>query len=136
MDKIFKKDNYTNTECPNCGANADCIASIEFDEESIFCQNCGFFYNRILKRDSEGIVITKDGTDNYDMDNVYYQETYLGDPYGSFEFQKDGKTEKTGSLGNEVDYRKIKNQFEKSDFDILIVRRLIEGVFTISTLKK
>jgi DNA-directed RNA polymerase subunit RPC12/RpoP len=89
-------------ECPNCGHEAYNDFYYKTGEEYVNCQNCGYHYSATYKTDDEGNYVTKDGTDNYEFDNLIMETKELKNPYGAYRLKYyDSVAYECGSLENE-----------------------------------
>ena len=91
-------------ECPNCKQEAYSDFYYKTGEEYINCQNCGYHYSATYKTDDQGKYITKDGTENYTLDNLIMEEREIKNPYGAFRYNEAGRPGTVcGSLATEKD---------------------------------
>ena len=89
-------------ECPNCKQEAYNDFYYKTGEEYVNCQNCGYHYSAQYKRDDEGKYVTKDGTDNYEFDNLIIETKELKNPYDAYRLKYyDSVAYECGSLENE-----------------------------------
>lgn len=118
-------------ECPNC----ECTAFSDFyyrtGEEYISCQHCGYHYSAAYKRNDEGKLFTKDGTDNYEFDNLIMETKELKNPYGAYRIKYiDSVAYQCGSLKNESDYIDLKTTADLNEngaIESISVSRYING---------
>jgi DNA-directed RNA polymerase subunit RPC12/RpoP len=74
-------------ECPNCGHEAHSDFYYKTGEEYVMCNNCGYRRTAELKRDEDGELVTIDGTERYDFDNLTMVYNELENPYGAFRYK-------------------------------------------------
>jgi Zn ribbon nucleic-acid-binding protein len=122
-------------ECPNCKEEAFTDFYYKTGEEYVNCQHCGYHYSSQWKRDADGKFITKDGTTNYDFDNLIRVDNELKNPYGSFRIKyKDAVAYQCGGLVSEEELDSIKKQLENSDIEHFSVSRLIDGQIKVEKI--
>jgi Zn ribbon nucleic-acid-binding protein len=95
-------------ECPNCKREATLDFYYKTGEEFVFCGNCGYNYSSAYKRNEDGRLVTKDGTDNYNFDNLILETNEIKNPYGAYtikHYQSIGR--QMGSLQNEDAYYEL-----------------------------
>jgi hypothetical protein len=65
-------------KCPECGKEKG-ISDFYYKtmEEYFCCNECGFSYSYVLKRDDDGKLVTKDGSDTPTYQNVIMVETII-----------------------------------------------------------
>ena len=117
-------------ECPHCSGEAFSDFYYKTGEEYINCQNCGYHYSATYKTDDEGKLITKDGTENYEFDNLIMETKELKNPYGAYRIKYyDSVAYQCGSLESEKDFVDIvANLLEiKNTVELFTVSRLING---------
>lgn len=96
-------------ECPNCEHEAYNDFYYKTGEEYVICNNCGYHYSAQWKRDDNGNLITKDGTEDYSFDNCIMETKELKNPYGAYRIRYvDSVGYHCGSLENENDYEELK----------------------------
>ena len=71
-------------ECPNCKQEAFFDFYYKTGEEYLICNSCGFHHSQVFKRDSDGKLLTKDGSENYNFENLILETDTLENPYGSY----------------------------------------------------
>jgi Zn ribbon nucleic-acid-binding protein len=92
-------------ECPHCEHEAYTDFYYKTGEEYVNCQNCGYHYSATFKRNEDGEYITKDGTENYALDNMIMEIKELKNPYGAYRIKYVGSIGYVcGSLESEKDY--------------------------------
>lgn len=64
-------------ECPICKGEAHSDYYYKTGEEYIFCPSCGYRREHKWERDENGELITKDGTQNYNFDNLNWIDIEL-----------------------------------------------------------
>lgn len=64
-------------DCPVCSGEAHSDFYYKTGEEYIFCPSCGYRRESKFQRDENGDLITKDGTQNYQFDNLNWIEIEL-----------------------------------------------------------
>jgi hypothetical protein len=74
-------------ECPNCGNEAHSDFYYKTGEEYVMCNHCGYRRSAELRRNKEGELVTKDGTERYDFDNVIMDYKESPNPYGVFRYK-------------------------------------------------
>jgi Zn ribbon nucleic-acid-binding protein len=103
-------------ECPNCEHEAYSDFYYKTGEEYVNCQNCGYHYSATFKTDDEGEYITKDGTDNYALDNMTLEIKELKNPYGAYRVRYANSVGyHCGSLENENDYTEPLKRLSKEN---------------------
>jgi len=114
-------------ECPNCKQEAYDDFYYKTGEEYINCQHCGYNYSAQWKSDEQGKFITKDGTENYEFDNLIMETKELKNPYGAFRIKYyDSVGYECGSLESEEDFVKIlANVREQKELESFTVSRFI-----------
>lgn len=120
-------------ECPNCKNEAFSDFYYKTGEEYVYCENCGYKYSALYRRDGDGKLVTSDGTKNFSFDNLIMDIHETKNPYGA------GRVKYQGSLGYQTisidtkeDYDKfvsevISFQNQENDIEFCSVSRLIEG---------
>jgi len=73
-----------NIECPNCKHEAFSDFYYKTGEEYVGCNNCGYHRSAFYKRDDNGKLVTKDGSDDYKFENLIMEFSELKDPYGAY----------------------------------------------------
>ena len=92
-------------ECPHCERDATSDFYYKTGEEYIFCGNCGYNYRAEYKRNEDGELVTKDGTDNHSFDNLILETKEIKNPYGAYTIKHYGsKAMQVGTLENEDQY--------------------------------
>jgi Zn ribbon nucleic-acid-binding protein len=118
-------------ECPNCKQEATMDFYYKTGEEYVFCQNCGYNHSHTYRRDENGELVTKDGTDDYSFDNLIMDVKELKHPYGAFRVHyEDSVGYGCGSLENEESYDTLKASVLSMDglvIDYATVSRFIDG---------
>ena len=117
-------------ECPNCEHEAYSDFYYKTGEEYVNCQNCGYHYSATFKCDDEGKYLTKDGTENYALDNMILEEKELKNPYGAYRIKHyDSIGYQCGSLASEDDFNNLKEwvNTECNDVESFSVNRLVDG---------
>lgn len=65
-------------ECPNCFGEATNDYYYKSGEEYTYCPNCGYSRKQHFKReknaDGDYLLVTKDGTTNYEIDNLIWED--------------------------------------------------------------
>lgn len=99
-------------ECPNCKHDATEDFYYKTGEAYIFCNNCGYSYSSEYKRDdTSGKLITRDGTDNHNFDNLIMETKEIKNPYGAYTikyYESVGRM--CGSLADEAEYQELKSR--------------------------
>lgn len=129
-------------ECPNCEHEAYNDFYYKTGEEYVNCQNCGYRYSATYKRDDNGELITKDGTDNHEFDNLIMETNELKNPYGAYRIKYyDSVAYVCGSLESEEDFTKllvnIKEQANDPDMnyrntELFTVSRFVDGEIKVT----
>jgi len=116
-------------ECPNCKQEAYDDFYYKTGEEYVNCQNCGYHYSATYKRDDEGEFVTKDGTENYEFDNLIMETKELKNPHGAYRIKYyDSVAYHCGSLESEEDFVKLLvNVKEQDDVELFTVSRFVDG---------
>jgi len=118
-------------ECPNCEHEAYSDFYYKTGEEYVNCQNCGYHYSATFKTDDEGEYITKDGTDNYSLDNMIMEIKEIKNPYGAYRIRYvDSIGYHCGSLENENDYEELKltvSLNENGAMEHVAINRYVDG---------
>jgi hypothetical protein len=92
-------------ECPNCEQEAFSDYYYKTGEQYINCNNCGYHYSFIIKRDKEGNMIKIDESKDFAVDNVVREEKELKEPYGAYRIKYyDSVATQCGSLTDKKDY--------------------------------
>lgn len=116
-------------ECPNCKQEAYSDFYYKTGEENIFCDNCGYIYSSFWKRDENGELITKDGTDNHSFDNLTMDVHSITNPYGAYRlkvYQDVGY--QCGTIKDEEQYNNFKTTSEVDvEIEFCSISRLIDG---------
>jgi len=114
-------------ECPNCGHEAFSDFYYKTGEEYVNCQNCGYHYSAQYKRDDEGNYVTKDGTDNYEFENLIMETKELKNPYGAYRIRYyNSVAYHCGAMEDENDFKELKEQImELDNIEYFSVSRLI-----------
>jgi len=101
-------------ECPNCGHEAHSDFYYKTGEEYVMCNNCGYRRSAELKRDEDGELVTIDGTERYDFDNLTMEYTELENPYCAYRLKMIGEIGTAcGSCENEEGFNSVKEAVEK-----------------------
>lgn len=101
-------------DCPNCGHEAHSDFYYKTGEEYVMCNNCGYRRSAQLRRDADGELVTKDGTDRYDFDNVIMDYSETPNPYCAYRLKMIGEIGTTcGSCENEEGLDSVKEAVEK-----------------------
>jgi DNA-directed RNA polymerase subunit RPC12/RpoP len=116
-------------ECPNCGHEAYNDFYYKTGEEYVNCQNCGYHYSATYKTDDEGNYVTKDGTDNYEFDNLIMETKELKNPYGAYRLKYyDSVGYECGSLENEQNYVELLVEVrELNNVEYFGINRFVNG---------
>ena len=120
-------------ECPNCKSEAFSDFYYKTGEEYINCQNCGYHYSATYKRDKEGKFITKDGTENYEFENLIMEEKELKNPYGAYRLKYyDSVAYECGSLESEQNSVELLVQVREQDnIELFTISRFVDGEIKI-----
>lgn len=116
-------------ECPHCKRDATLDFYYKTGEEYIFCGNCGYNYRNELKRNGDGVLVTKDGTDNHSFDNVIFDKYEIANPYGAYTMKYYGSLgRQMGTLMNEDDYYELRGFAQTNDgVEFASVSMLVDG---------
>lgn len=118
--------------CPHCSTNDRILHNVidETREEFINCNNCGYNKSTIWKRDDNGMLVTKDGTEEYTWENLISEVIELKNPYGAFRIKfTDNDGTQCGSIADENELNEIINNVrqEPNDVETFIVSRFVDG---------
>jgi len=120
-----------NIECPHCGHEAFSDFYYKTGEEYINCGNCGYHYSATYKTDDNGEYITKDGTDNYEFENLIMETKELKNPYGAYRIRYVGSVGyHCGSLENKNDYMELVMATELNEngaMEHVAISRYVDG---------
>ena len=104
-------------ECPNCKQEAFSDFYYKTGEEYVRCGSCGYFYEHKIKtNDENGEFITKDGTDNYNFDNLIWETEECTNPFGAYkivDYNMVGYG--CGTLFSEEEYNNFKQEIKERD---------------------
>ena len=116
-------------ECPHCGHEAYNDFYYKTGEEYVICNNCGYHYSSQWKRDDNGNLITKDGTEDYSFDNCIMETKELKNPYGAYRIKYyDSAGYGCGSLESEEDFVKLLvNVKEQANIELFTISRFVDG---------
>jgi len=116
-------------ECPHCKTEAYSDFYYKTGEEYINCQNCGYHYSATYKCDSEGKYVTKDGTNNYEFDNLIMETNELKNPYGAYRIKYyNSVAMECGSIENEIKLNNLRiHVMDNPDVELCTVSRFIDG---------
>jgi Zn ribbon nucleic-acid-binding protein len=123
-------------ECPNCKQEAFSDFYYKTGEEYVICNNCGFHHSQVWKRDSDGKFLTKDGSENYDFENLICETNTLENPYGSYRIKVyQSPATQCGSLENEDQYNELKQSIQEDvEIEFCSVSRFIDGEIKVEVL--
>lgn len=94
-------------ECPRCKEEAFSDFYYKTGEEYINCNNCGYHYCYIIKRDDEGKMIKIDESKDFTIDNVVIEEKEIKEPYGAYRIEFNDGVGSCGTLETDDDYQKF-----------------------------
>ncbi len=118
-------------DCPNCGNEAFSDFYYKTGEEYVGCNHCGYRRSAELKRDEAGKLVTKDGTDRYDFDNVIMEYNEIPNPYGAFRYSiVDSIGTNCGTLETESDADDFRIEMERNENGVIefaAISRLVDG---------
>ena len=116
-------------DCPHCGQEAYGDFYYKTGEEYINCQHCGYHYSYTFKCNDEGKYITKDGTEDYSLDNMIIETNELKNPYGAYKIKYyDSPAIQCGSLENETDCVALMVNIEKHEnVETCSISRFVNG---------
>ena len=125
-----------NIECPNCKQEAFSDFYYKTGEEYIGCNNCGYHRSAFYKRDSDGKLLTKDGSENYNFENLILETDTLENPYGSYRIKTyNSPATQCGSLENEDQYNKLKEIIQEDvEIEFCSVSRFVDGEIKVEVL--
>ena len=125
-----------NIECPNCKQEAFSDFYYKTGEEYINCNNCGYHYSQSYKRDNEGKLVTKDGTDNYKFDNLIMEVSELKNPFGSYRLKVyHSIATQCGVFENEEQYNEFKESIQEDvELEFCSVSRFVDGEIKVEVL--
>ncbi len=123
-------------ECPNCKQEAFSDFYYKTGEEYINCNNCGYHYSQSYKRDNKGKFLTKDGTDNYNFDNLIMEVSELKNPFGSYRLKVyHAIATQCGAFENEEQYNEFKESIQEDvELEFCSVSRFVDGEIKVETL--
>jgi hypothetical protein len=124
-------------ECPHCEHEAFSDFYYKTGEEYINCQNCGYHYSATYKTDDEGEYITKDGTDNYESDNLIVEMKELKNPYGAYRLKYyDSVGYECGSLESEQNCVELLVEVKAlNNIEYFSINRFVDGeIVTIDVI--
>lgn len=118
-------------ECPNCGNEAQSDFYYKTGEEYVMCSSCGYRRSAELRRDKEGELVTKDGTERYEFDNVIMDYKESPNPYGAFRYRfVDNVGTACGTLETENDLTDFITTMELNEngaIEYAAYSRLVDG---------
>lgn len=118
-------------ECPNCKQEAYSDFYYKTGEEYVNCQNCGYHYSATFKKDNEGKFVTRDGSENYILDNLVLEEKEIKNPYGAYRYKMAGDVATTcGSLATEEDANEFRVEMRlayKGYVDFAQISRFVDN---------
>jgi len=116
-------------DCPNCGHEAFSDYYYKTGEEYTSCNHCGYHRSSSLKRDESGKLVTKDGTDRYEFDNLIMEYNELEKPYCSYRLKMIGSVgTQCGSCESEDGLNAIKEAVEQLEgVEVFSFSRLVDG---------
>lgn len=130
----------TDIECPNCQQEAYSDFYYKTGEEYINCQHCGYHYSVTFKTDDKGKYITRDGSENYILDNLILEEKEIKNPYGAYRYKMAGEIATTcGSLATEEDAKEFSTEMRlayKDHVDFAYISRVVDGEVVIEHIVK
>ena len=127
-------------DCPNCGQEAVDDFYYKTGEQYINCNSCGYHESHSYKRDENGNLITKDGTNNYSFDNLIMEVKEYNNPYGAYRIKiNDSCATQCGTIRDKKDYDEFVSHVlslpkEESDIELCTISRFINGEIVIETL--
>jgi Zn ribbon nucleic-acid-binding protein len=117
-------------DCPNCGNEAFSDFYYKTGEEYVNCNHCGYRRSAELKRDKmNGNLITIDGTDRYEFDNLIMEYTELENPYCAYRIKMLDEIGTTcGACEDEDGLNSIKETVNKLEgVELFSYSRLVDG---------
>jgi Zn ribbon nucleic-acid-binding protein len=123
-------------ECPNCRKEAFSDYYYKTGEEYVGCNNCGYHRSAFYKRDENGKLVTKDGTDDYKFENRIMEFSELKNPFGSYKIKTyNSPSTQCGSFENEEQYYEFKKNIEEDvEIEVCSVSRFIDGEIKFEVL--
>lgn len=116
-------------DCPNCGNEAFSDFYYKTGEEYVFCNHCGYHRSATLRRDDDGKLITRDGTLNYEFDNLIMEYNEMEKPYCAYRLKMlSGVGASCGYCGDEDGFNSVKESVEQMEgVEVFSYSRLIDG---------
>jgi hypothetical protein len=118
-------------DCPNCGNEAFSDFYYKSGEEYVMCNHCGYRRSSELRRDEAGELVTIDGTDRYDFDNLIMDYSETPNPYGAFRYKfVDNAGTSCGTLETESDADDFRIEMERNEngaIEFAVISRLVDG---------
>ncbi len=116
-------------ECPNCKQEAFSDYYYKTGEQYINCNNCGYHYSFIIKRDEESNIIKIDESKDFAVDNVVREENELKNPYGAYRIKVyHSIATQCGSLETESEYAELLQHLSNNDnVEFCSMSRLVDG---------
>jgi hypothetical protein len=123
--------------CQHCG-NTETYYEFYYKtgEEYTNCNKCGYYYSSMWKRDDNGLLMTKDGTDDLSWENLINETHELADPYGAYTIKYIGETiTRCGSIVDEHGLTEIINNVKQdSTVELFSVSRFVDGKIKIEVM--
>ena len=115
-------------DCPNCGNEAYMDFYYKTGEEYVNCSYCGYRKSSVLKRNEAGELVTKDGTDRVEFDNLIMEYHELANPYCAYKLKMLGEIGTThGACGHEDGLNSIKEAVDKmTGVELFSYSRLVD----------
>lgn len=122
-----------NIECPNCKHEAFSDFYYKTGEQYVNCNNCGYNFSQYFKRNDDGKFVTKDGTNDYNFDNLVVVTNELKNPYGSYRIKVyESVATQCGSFENEEQYNEFKESIKDNDeIEYSSVSRFVDGEIVV-----
>jgi hypothetical protein len=118
-------------DCPHCGEEAWSDFYYKTGEEYVRCNHCGYYRDAALKRDDGGQLITKDGSDRIEFDNLIMEYNECTNPYGAYRYKFNGNIGTTcGTLINEqsaLDFEDMVFSHTEPKITFATISRLVDG---------
>lgn len=116
-------------ECPNCKEEAFSDFYYKTGEEYVNCNNCGYHRSQHYKRNDDGKFVTKDGTENYNFENLIFEVLELKNPFGSYRLKVyHSAATQCGSFETEEQYNEFKENIQEDvEIEFCSVSRFVDG---------
>jgi len=127
-------------ECPNCKSSAYNDFYYKTGEEFTHCSDCGYSYEATYKRDENNILVTKDGTENFNFDNLILEISESLTPFGSYRLKYLNEIgTMIGSLTTEQQWIAFKEDVttrrDYKNVELFTLSRFMNNEIVVETLK-